>query len=114
MEETHVMVGTPPRPLHHVTEVGLRSHAHATGLGKALLAALPDEELERRLQGASLVQLTANTFTDVNELRTELMRTREQGYALDNEETMLGLRCVAVSMTLPRLGLSSISVSGPG
>jgi DNA-binding IclR family transcriptional regulator len=111
---THVMVVTPPRPLHHVTEVGLRSRAHATGLGKALLAALPEDELERRLHGAPLAQLTPNTFTDIDELRGELAKTRERGYALDNEETMLGLRCVAIAMNLPRLGLSSVSVSGPG
>jgi IclR family transcriptional regulator, acetate operon repressor len=109
----HIMVVTPPRAVYHVTEVGGPSHAHATGIGKALLAQLSDAELDSLLATAPLVRLTENTICDPAALREELHATRVRGYALDNEETAAGLRCVSVAIDLPKLGAAALSVSGP-
>jgi DNA-binding IclR family transcriptional regulator len=68
--------------------------AHATSTGKILLASLPPEELGRRLAGRRLTGLTARTIKSRLALRTELRRVRDQGYAIDDEECSIGLRCV--------------------
>lgn len=78
------------------SEVGRRLEAHATGLGKVLLAWLSTKELERRFAGVSLERFTSDTIVDFNTLKTELERTRRRGYALDREEYTVGVRCIAV------------------
>jgi IclR family acetate operon transcriptional repressor len=54
-----------------------------------------------------------NTIVDPDALRDELRGVRLRGYALDSEETSLGLCCVGMAVDLPNLGLAGISVSGP-
>jgi DNA-binding IclR family transcriptional regulator len=79
-----------------VSEVGYRLEAHATGLGKVLLAGLDPGERARRLGSVSLESFTTNTITDHRLLEEELQRVDRLGYALDNEEYTVGVRCVAV------------------
>lgn len=79
-----------------LTLEGTQLEAYCSGLGKALLAHLSVRERERYLSEGPFPPLTANTITDPNELRAELARTRKRGYALDNEEVLDGLKCVAV------------------
>jgi DNA-binding IclR family transcriptional regulator len=76
--------------------VGRSLEAHATGLGKVLLAGLEPEELDRRLPEHELERHTARTITDPVRLREELRRVRERGYATDDGEYVVGVRCVAV------------------
>jgi DNA-binding IclR family transcriptional regulator len=83
-------------PVRLASQVGVRLPAYATGLGKALLAGLPHEELTARLRNCSLTAFTAHTITSVVVLLRELNAIRERGYASDNEEYTPGLRCVAV------------------
>lgn len=75
------------------SEVGTRLPAHATSLGKCLLAFLPSEELDRILAQGPLVALTPNTITDPELLREELAQVRRQGYAVDRGETLLDVWC---------------------
>ncbi len=75
--------------------VGDRAPAHCTALGKALLASMPDVELEDYLARASLVRRTPQTLTDPDLLRAHLRVVREQGYATDIQEATLGVWCVA-------------------
>lgn len=77
------------------TQVGARNELYCTGVGKCILAYMPGELREQVLQ-KPLKTLTFNTITNVEQLRAELKRIRENGYALDNEENMIGLHCVAV------------------
>lgn len=81
------------RPLHIHMRIGGVS-AHATSTGKVLLAALPPEELTRRLAGQRLASLTSRTIKSRSALRAELQRVCQQGYAVDDEECSEGLRCV--------------------
>ncbi len=76
--------------------VGRRLEAHATALGKALLAGLAADELDRRLGTQPLERFTPSTVSDQEALRTELALIRKRGYALDNEEYTRGLRCTAM------------------
>lgn len=94
------------------TEVGRRVQPHCTGVGKALLAQLPAETARALLGRIELVAHTPRTLTDAEALLAQLQRIRDQGYALDDEEQEIGVRCVAV----PVLGApapAALSVSGP-
>ncbi len=78
------------------SEVGRRLEAHATALGKMLLAELPEAELDRRLGAAHLERFSAHTVTDYPRLKATLATIARQDYALDDEEYTLGVHCVAV------------------
>lgn len=83
-----------PGPVKMYSQLGRRAPAHATAVGKALLAFLPPAQVEAIL-ARGLPRLTPHTITDPERLRTELHLVRERGYAVDNEENELGIRCVA-------------------
>jgi DNA-binding IclR family transcriptional regulator len=83
-------------PLRLQSEVGRRLHAHGTGLGKVLLAALPEAECQARLARRALPSFTPRTITDPVRLLDELGRVRTRGFAVDDEEYTPGVRCVAV------------------
>jgi IclR family acetate operon transcriptional repressor len=94
------------------TEVGRRVQPHCTGVGKALLAQLPDAVAWEIIGRTGMPPHTPRTITDPAVLLAELARIRQRGYALDDEEQEAGVRCVAVPVTgTPTL--AAISISGP-
>jgi DNA-binding IclR family transcriptional regulator len=94
--------------------VGQQDVWYASGLGKAILAELPDDEVRRILGRSPYPRRTVHTFTTTRDLRAELRRTRERGYAVDDEESQEGLRCVAACVFDHRGQASyAISLSGP-
>lgn len=95
------------------SRVGGRAPAHATAIGKVLLAYLPDGELGTRLPRWKLTRCTANTITDWKELEKEIARVREQGYALDNQEFETGVKCIAVPIFSHKGIAAALSISGP-
>ena len=78
-----------------LSRVGGRLWAHCSGVGKVLLASRPWEEVEEIIALRGLPQLTPNTIASKDQLRQVLARVREEGYAYDEEEAMIGLCCVA-------------------
>ncbi len=74
--------------------LGSRAPAHCTGVGKALLAFQPPEVVQQVIDNG-LKRHTENTITDPENLRAELATIRARGYAIDDEEIEIGLRCVA-------------------
>jgi len=95
-------------------EVGGGVPAHATALGKVLLAALEPSKLSERLGGRRLARLTRRTIGDRATLRRALARIRAQGFAIDDEECSLGLRCVAAPIRDHRGAVvAALSISGP-
>jgi IclR family pca regulon transcriptional regulator len=76
--------------------VGSRLPAYCTSMGRVLLAALPDSELELFLERVELRPLTPKTITDKNVLGDIIRRVRQDGFALADEELELGLRSIAV------------------
>jgi IclR family acetate operon transcriptional repressor len=94
------------------TEVGRRVPAHCTGVGKALLSQLPDQAVRELLARTGMPAQTPHTVTDPDALLAELVRVRRDGYALDEGEQEVGVRCVAVPVQ-GALGTLGISVSGP-
>jgi IclR family acetate operon transcriptional repressor len=94
------------------TEVGRRVQPHCTGVGKALLSLLPEPTVRGILARTGMAAQTPRTITDADALVAELARIRERGYAVDDEEQEIGVRCVAVPLPgAPTL--TAISVSGP-
>ena len=93
------------------TEVGHRAELHATGVGKALLSLIPDDEIVSRVTRVGLNARTPHTITSLDRLLEEVHLVRERGYALDEEEQESGVHCVAVPIDAP-IKLS-MSVSGP-
>jgi IclR family KDG regulon transcriptional repressor len=84
------------RAIRMVSAIGKRVPTHGTGVGKMMLSALGDEEFaELYPPSQPPEQLTANTITSLPALKRELARTRDRGYALDEEESTVGLGCVA-------------------
>ncbi|WGX97440.1 IclR family transcriptional regulator [Nocardioides sp. L-11A] len=75
--------------------VGYTGDMHARASCKAVLAHLPEEHVAAMFSGVRLVALTANTITDFEELRVELVQTRRQGFAIDREEYVDGVSCVS-------------------
>jgi len=93
------------------TEVGRQVFAHCTGVGKALLAQLPERDARAIVDTAGMPARTDRTITDGDALAAELARVRAQGYAVDDGEQERGVRCVAVAV--PGSVTTAISVSGP-
>jgi len=94
------------------TEVGRRVDLHCTGVGKALLAQLPEAAARELISRTGLPAMTRHTITDPGRLMRELRRVRDRGYAVDDGEQELGVRCVAVPVP-GAPSLTTISVSGP-
>jgi DNA-binding IclR family transcriptional regulator len=86
----------PERAMRVVQEVGATRPLHCTAVGKALAAWLPPAELDRLLQRTAFDRKTPTTITSATAFRRELARIRRQGFAVDDEEHVEGIRCLAV------------------
>ncbi|AQU84398.1 MAG: helix-turn-helix domain-containing protein [Halomonas sp.] len=76
--------------------VGTRLPAAHTSMGRILLAQLSESDLDHFLSTVSLEPYTDKTVTDVNELRSQIVKARQQGYAISDQELDSGLRSIAV------------------
>lgn len=84
------------------SRVGMRNHLYCTGVGKAILATLPYDEVEHIWEeSGSHPALTQHTITTLSSLTEQLRMVRACGYAIDDEENELGIRCVAFSLPGP-------------
>lgn len=95
-------------------QTGTQVYLHGTALGKAILAFLPDSDIDWILDRHGMPQLTETTITDREELNEQLEQIREQKIAFDNEERLPGMQCVAVPV-LDRENhpVGSLSVAAP-
>lgn len=94
------------------TEVGRLVDLHSTGVGKALLALLEDRQALEHVRRVGQERRTEHTLVSEQELLADLALVRERGYALDEQEQEIGVRCVAVAVGEP-LPWLAVSVSGP-
>jgi len=97
-----------------IARPGGRVKLHCSGAGKAMLAHLPADEVAKILQAHGLPRTTDKTLDTPQRLKVDLERIRVLGFAIDDEEHAVGLRCVA-STVLDEEGqpLAALSVSGP-
>ena len=97
-----------------ISYVGKRAPLHCTGLGKVLLAHLPEKERKRILFRKELPRLTENTITDKRELEKELSKVREQGFAFDREENEKDVCCIAAPIrNYQGEVIAALSISSP-
>lgn len=94
-EIIYLIRADPDKPYVMPSRVGLAVPMHSTGIGKVVLADRADEEIERFVTRAGLPPRTDQTITSLDGLRTEIDGVRRLGYALDREENVPGLSCVA-------------------
>jgi DNA-binding IclR family transcriptional regulator len=110
----YVDVVQSAHPFRMASAVGSWRPVYCTAMGKALTAYLPADEKEHVLSSIRFERFTPHTLTRLPQLRKELERVRQRGYAVDDEEVTLGARCVSA----PILGdggkvAAAISVAGP-
>lgn len=94
------------------TEVGRRVYCHCTGVGKMVLAELPDSTIREIVGRVGMPPATDQSITTVDDLLTEMATIREQGYSVDDGEQEIGVRCFAVPVPGAPTP-TAVSVSGP-
>ena len=96
------------------SQIGKRAPMYCTGVGKAILAFLPDTYIEKYLRDTMLTPITEHTIVTRDKLLGELAQIRERGYAVDNEEIEPGLHCIAAPIfNYKRQPQMAISLSFP-
>jgi DNA-binding IclR family transcriptional regulator len=104
----------PQRSVRMSSSIGRRAPAYCTAVGKAILAELPVAEVDVIINRSGLKTITKNTLTTPEALLAELKVIRERGFAVDDEENEVGVRCVGAAVR-DYLGrpVAALSVSGP-
>src|ERR1700756_411727 len=93
-EAVYIEKVEPPGFIRMDTWVGRRMRVHATSVGKALVAHIPENRLEKIIGERAMEKRTAKTITTLPRLLKSLEKVREQGYAVDDEENNMGARCL--------------------
>lgn len=94
--------------------VGLRNPMYCTGVGKSILAFLPDDEIRAIWQRTKPVRFTENTITTLSALDADIRLIRQRGYAIDDEEHEAGVRCIAAPiLNFSGNPVAAISLSAP-
>ena len=103
-----------PHALRMPSRVGRYIPTYCTSLGKAMLSCLDDQEVKSILRRRTLKPHTENTAKNINQLLADLRSVRKRGYAVDNEEIEIGLRCVGAPLRDYTGGMvGAISVAAP-
>ena len=104
----------PSRAVRAPSSVGRRNPAHCTAVGKALLAFVPQTDLDAMAKRHGLRAFTRNTITSLPRLKRELALVRQRGYAIDDEEIEEGLVCIGAPIRdYSGSVVASMSVAGP-
>ncbi len=97
-----------------IVKLGSRVPLHASGVGKAIFAALPDDEVEAILKVKGLPRITSNTITSPETMWAAIRVIRQRGWSFDDEEHALSTRCVAAPIYNEHAEvLGAISLAGP-
>lgn len=112
-EMVYIAQSPSPHSLRIFAEVGRRVPLSSTAVGKAVLSGLDTRRAVALLETGPRPASTPKTLTAIPELVEELARVRQQGYAVDEEEQELGVRCVAALIPAGGVVHAAISVSGP-
>ena len=108
-----IVTETSEQALRYAVPTGARLPMHALASGKALLAALPDDELDRYFAETERVRFTPATVTAEKALRRELAEIRATGFAVTDEEFSLGIRGIGRVVTIGGEPVGALSVAVP-
>lgn len=104
----------PRRILRTLQRIGRSAPLHSTGVGKNLLLNFSADEIDKLVSEIKLEKLTDKTITSKDKLVKELQKVQQQGFAMDDEECEIGVRCIAAPIRdFHQKVVASISVSGP-
>lgn len=95
------------------TYVGKYVDLHTTALGKAILAQLPEGRVDEIINQHGLPEVTKRTISDRSQLFDALDTIEQRGFAIDDEERLEGLRCVAAPIRFSEESVGAISISAP-
>jgi IclR family acetate operon transcriptional repressor len=101
------------RSIRQGAQVGDQDRLRSTALGKAILASYPDEEALALLREEGPATFTPKTIVTDRAMLRELRTIRDRGYAIDDEESEVGLRCVGIAIQGRRESRFGLSISGP-
>lgn len=97
-----------------VSHVGMVHPMYCSGVGKAIMATLPEEEVKQIWNESIIEKKTEKTITDYAQMQDVLAQVRENGYALDDEENEKGVRCIAACLYGYQKEVKyAFSISGP-
>jgi len=97
-----------------IVKLGSRAPLHASGVGKAMFASLPDEQIDAILKVKGLPRITGNTITSPETMWSSVRVIRQRGWSFDDEEHAIGTRCVAAPIYDEHAEtLGAISLAGP-
>lgn len=95
------------------TWIGKKLPLHSSGVGKALIAWLPEEKIDQLIPEDKLTKYTETTITSKKQLKKELAKIRSQGWAYDNQEDVQGVHCIAAPIfNKNNEPIAAISISG--
>ena len=101
------------RPINITSSVGLHNPMYCTGVGKSIMALLPEEEARKIWDNTPIVKFTPKTITTWEAMQENLAQTRQRGFAVDDEEHDMGVRCIAAAIrNWSGEPVSAISISG--
>jgi DNA-binding IclR family transcriptional regulator len=113
-EVVYIDKALSPAEIRLDAPLGVPRPFNCTAIGKVLLSYLPEGELERLAQAGAFVQATPHSVVGVNRLRSEIVRVRERGFAIDREEFSLGAMCLAAPVrNHNQIVVAAIAVAGP-
>ena len=113
MDVEALVTESSEQALRYSVSAGQRLPMHALAAGKALLAALPDDELDRYFAETERARFTPSTVTSEKALRRDLAEVRSTGFALTDEEYSLGIRGIGRVVTIAGEPIGSLSVGIP-
>ena len=108
-----IVTETSDQALRYAVPTGSRLPMHALASGKALLAALPDDEVDRYFAESERTRFTPSTVTGEKALRREIEEIRKSGIALTDEEFSLGIRGIGRVVTVGGEAVGALSVAVP-
>jgi IclR family acetate operon transcriptional repressor len=109
----YIEVRESPERFRLVERVGGTDPLHCTALGKAHLAYLPFAGVRELMRVQGMAKITDHTINTINALKTDLEATRARGYAIDDQESMLGGYCVAAPILEEGRPIAAISIAAP-
>lgn len=113
LDVLYVLREDSDNPVSIISKVGKRVPAYMTGLGKAMLSCREDAWLESMFQDYAFQQYTPNTISNLDRLMMELQEVRRTGIAAENEESKMGICCMAVPLVLDGAMRAAVSVTVP-
>ncbi|WP_302080335.1 IclR family transcriptional regulator [Salinibaculum rarum] len=112
-DRVYIQTETGENPVQTGAHVGTRGPIYASAAGKAILAGLPESKRESVVEQLTLEATGPNTITERSELKEELMEIREQGYAINRQESTRGVHAIGTAVQSGDEIIGALSVSGP-